>query len=195
MVGAAVMVMSVFALAPAASATVGVGVGADALTPNTAVRAGSHVALPSLYVVNTGTETVRIGIAVERLVRGSAGAPVPIGWVHVAPTSVELSPRASTYVGVTLFVPVGATSGRYRTDLVASASTRPVPGRTSARVGAAAATEVSFTIAGNAPAKAASEGPSRRWWAAVVLLFGALAAGTVWWRRSGLRLRVRVERR
>jgi hypothetical protein len=172
--------------AAAAGTGMGAGVGADPIVLSQPARAGGAYALPSLYVVNTGSVTATYRITLQRL-PGQHGLTVPPGWVQIAPSQVSLSPGRSIMVGLRLVVPKRATHGRYASGLLATALAGR--GGTNVATGAAAATDLRFTIAGGAPPRSAL--PFRN------LLLGAIpllagAAFLVW---HGRGYSIRIERR
>src|SRR3982074_1449235 len=73
----------------------GPGVGAPPITLSETAIPGHSYTLPSLYLVNTGTETSRYGVRVARLEQGQQ-RDVPTSWVAVASTTLNLDPKAST---------------------------------------------------------------------------------------------------
>ena len=162
-------------------ASIGAGVGAVPLVPVGAVRLGEPTRVNDLYVVNTGTVRAAYRITVSRLRRDSRRV-VPLAWVELRRTRLVLSPRGAAWVPVALRVPAGAPPGSYATNLIASTT---APGaRGSARFGAAAAADLTFTI----PGRSGSGLPLPP-----LLILGALALGaaaTYGVSRSGVRLRV-----
>jgi hypothetical protein len=170
----------------AAGTGIGAGVGANPIVLSDPARAGSVYALPSLYVVNTGSITATYRITLQRLPH-QRGLDVPKSWVQIAPTEVRLAPGRSILVGLKLSVPKQATNGRYGSGLVATA----VLGEAgkSVATGAAAATDLRFTVMGRLH-------PGSGFPVGIVLLVGipVLAAAAFWeWHRRGYS--IRVERR
>jgi hypothetical protein len=184
--GAAAVALLLLLLAAApAGASVGVGVGAAPLRLAGPARPGGHYRLPSLYVVNTGTQTSDYLVRVQRLGHPT-GRAVPASWVHLGRAQLRLLPRQHTLVPVTVSVPDDAASGAYGTDLVASTVMKQ-PGHGTA-LGAAAADRLIFTV--DAPGRGFSWPP----WAGYLLLALAGAALAVLSARR-LGLRVQIERR
>ena len=181
---ATVLLLVLLSVAPA-WASVGVGVGAVPLRLAAPARPGGHYRLPSLYVVNTGTQTSDYLVRVQPLGH-PPGRAVPAAWVHLGRTRLRLRPRHHALIPVTLAVPTGAAAGAYRTDLIAStAMTRLGHG---AALGAAAADRLSFTV--DSPGRGLTWPP----WLGYLLL--ALAgAGVFVFAARRLGLRIQIERR
>ena len=174
-------------LARPASASIGVGVQANPVSLNGVAHPGGSYPLPSLYVVNTGTQAESMTVRVERLSSGP-GRTIPQSWIRVDNLGGLLPPKQSARISLELVAPADAAPGDYVSDIVVTGSTAPVAG---INFGAAAATRLEFRIT---PGPAAGSWLSPRawtWWAIGGL---ALAIAAIFgWRRSGLR--IRVERR
>lgn len=180
--GLAALAVPAASAAPAPKkASVGAGVGARPLQLGTNARAGGRYHLPSLYVVNTGNRPSTYRVRIERL-GTETGRDVPAAWVRLARTHLRLQPHKSALIPVSLVLPEHAAGGDYRTNLVVGTSMRR-PGR-GAALGAAAADQLSFTIAT----------PGFSWSSPWVLypLLGLLAVGAlvVTIRRLGLRIEI-----
>jgi hypothetical protein len=130
-----------------ASATIGAGVGASPLQLSKSLTPGNTYRLPSLYVLNTGTEQATYHIRAAR-VDGKGGTTLPTGWVAALQNDITLQPNQHTLVPLSLNVPAQAPGGEYETDVVASASTPHSAGSTA--VGAGAATLLRATVVGHA---------------------------------------------
>jgi len=166
---------------PAAQASVGVGVQAAPVRLGQAARAGGSYALPSVYVVDTGTQDESISIRVERR-DGDAGRAVPSSWVRATGPGLRLSAHQSARVPLELVVPAGAKPGRYLSDIVVSGSAVTSVGR--ANLGVAAATALEFSVTPGAPP--APFLPTWTWWLLGSLMaLGLIVAGI---HRSGLRV-------
>jgi len=182
---AAILALAALSLPSFAAATIGTGVGATPLRLIARAEPGRQYRLPSLFVVNTGTQTSDYVVHV-RHVDLKPGREVPASWVHVARTRLRLRAHKHALVGVVLSVPKSAANGDYRTDLVVGTSTRR-PG-SGAALGAAAADGLIFTVGG--PTTYPWSSP---WfWVAVFGLVAALLLRTLV-RRLGIR--VQLERR
>jgi hypothetical protein len=175
-------------LARPASASIGVGVQASPVSLSGAAHPGASYALPSLYVVNTGTQAESMSVRVERLSAGP-GQAIPESWIHIASLSGQLPPKQSARIPLELVVPAGAKAGDYVSDIVVTGSTAPVAA--GVNFGAAAATKLEFTVTPGPPAGSWLSLPGWTWWTLGGLV--VLAAAILGWRRSGLR--IRVERR
>jgi len=171
---------------PATSyASIGVGVQAGPVRLTGAAHPGGQYALPSVYVVNTGTQPESITIRIERISPG-AGRTVPAAWISVTSGPVRLSHAQSARIGLRLVVPRAATPGRYFSDVVAKGSAALAAG--GANLGVAAATDLEFTVAPGVPSAGWFSAPG--WllpYVAVVIVLGAVVAAI---RRTGLRIRI-----
>lgn len=180
-VPAALLVLVCFPLPSQAS--IGIGVQNGPVRLGRVAHPGDSYTLPSVSVINTGTQTEAVTVRVERLSRGP-GLAVPPSWVHVTGPSVRLSPHRATRIPLGLAVPGDAKPGAYLSDIVVVAATRISAGK--ANLGVAAATKLEFSV-GPALASGAAV-PGWTWWAMGGLFFLAAAAFGI--RRSGLRIRV-----
>jgi hypothetical protein len=175
-------------LAGAASASIGVGVQANPVTLNGAAHPGGSYPLPSLYVVNTGTQAESMTVRVERLSPGP-GRTIPPSWIRVDKLGGQLPPKQSARISLELVAPAGAAPGDYVSDIVVTGSTAPAAA--GINFGAAAATRLEFRITpGPAPGSWLSLS-AWTWWVTGGLVL--TVAAIFGWRRSGLR--IRVERR
>jgi hypothetical protein len=184
----AVGLVPLLGLSPSASASIGVGVQANPVSLGQVAHPGASYPLPSLYVVNTGTQAESMSARVERLSPGAAHT-VPASWIHISALRGQLMPERSAQFSLELVLPSDAKPGTYQSDIVVSGSTAPVSA--GINLGAAAATKLEFRIT---PAPGAGSWFSISAWkwgviGGVVLLAAALLG----WRRTGLR--IRVERR
>jgi hypothetical protein len=169
----------------AADASVGVGVQGVPVRLAGAARAGSHYRLPSVYVVNTGTQTEAISVKVERLSPGS-GRVVPASWVKVLGPTPRLRAHEAGHLALELLVPSGAVSGACMSDVVVDGSAAITVGRTN--LGVAAATKIEFAVLPGAGKGLFPRVPPWTWGAGggAVLLALVIAA----MRRAGIRVRV-----
>ena len=147
---------------------------------------GGSYQLPSLYVINVGTEAAIYQVRVQRLDTGS-GRTVPVGWVKVGINNFALQPQESRLVPLQLAVPADAESGAYVSDLIAWTATATSGG--GASLGSSAATLRQFRVEAGAGAGSSLPG----WAGSVALVIGAILLVVLLVRFSGLRLR--VERR
>jgi len=167
-----------------ARASIGVGVQANPVSLSGAAHPGASYALPSLYVVNTGTQAESMSVRVVR--RTGPGRAIPGSWIHIGSLSGQLPPKQSARIALELVTPADAEPGNYVSDIVVTGATAPVAAGVS--FGAAAATKLEFTITPGPSAGSWLSVPAWTWWAAGGLVI--LAAATFGWRRSGLRIRV-----
>lgn len=180
--------MVLLGVAPAAHASIGVGVQADPVRLGSVAHPGGSYSLPSLYVVNTGTQAESISVRVERMSSGP-GRTVPASWIRIEAPRGQLGPRQQVLIPLRL-VPAGnAEPGSYRSDIVVTGSAGAVSG--GVRFGAAAATALEFRLTPG-PAPGGWLGVQAwRWWLTVVLV--VLAATVFGVRRSGLRVRIETK--
>src|SRR2546423_4045049 len=172
-----------------AEASLGTGVGASPITLAHPVRPGYTYQLPSLYVVNTGTEGSDYGVHVARLSPGTE-RDVPVSWVHIGKPRFHLEPNQSTTVPLNLALPDNAPPGDYLTNLVAG--TLP-PGQTGGvALGAAAAGKLTFTVT---PAPGIGvPWPWPLWVYGLIALVLLTSGGIYLFRRSGIRIQVQRKR-
>ena len=164
-------------------ASVGVGVQGNPVRLGAVAHPGGSYTLPSVAVINTGTEDETISVRVERLSRGP-GLTVPPSWVHATGPDVSLSPQQTARIPLGLEVPTDAKPGTYLSDIVVVGSANVSAGQ--ANLGAAAATTLEFKIVpGAVPGSAI---PGWTWWALGLLVI--LAAAAIGVRRSSLWARI-----
>ena len=184
----AVLAGALLALPQAAQASVGVGIQAGPVRLSGAAHPGQTVALPSVSVVNAGTQRESIRVVVRRYPRGG-GRPVPPSWVRPGMRSVQLAPHHAIRIPLELVVPAGAKPGAYLSDIVAVAS-----GQLSAdgaNLGAGAATLLEFRVAPDPAAGFWSSVFTPTLWALLIVILLAAVVFAV--RKSGLRIRVERE--
>jgi hypothetical protein len=183
----AVTVVALPGFTSPAAASIGVGVQANPVSLGTVAHPGASYALPSLYVVNTGTQAESMSARVERLSTGP-GQTIPASWIHITSLNGQLLPKQSAQMSLELVTPPGAKPGDYASDIVVTGSASPVSA--GINLGAAAATDLKFAIT-PAPAGSWLSLSAWKWWVICgLLLLAVIMAG--WW-SSGLR--IRVERR
>jgi hypothetical protein len=184
----AVLAGALVAIPQAAQASVGVGIQAGPVRLSGVAHPGQSVALPSVSVVNAGTQPESIRIVVQRSPR-SDGRPVPPSWVRPGTPSVQLAPHHAIRVPLELVVPTSAKPGAYVSDIVAVAG-----GQVSARgakLGAGAATLLQFRVAAAPAAGFWWSVFTQTLWALLILILLAVVVFAV--HRSGLRVRVERE--
>ena len=164
-----------------ARASIGVGVQANPVSLTGTAHPGASYALPSLYVVNTGTQAESMSVRVVR--RTGPGLAIPGSWIHIGALRGQLPPKQSARIALELITPGDAEPGNYVSDIVVTGSTAPVAG---VNFGAAAATKLEFKITPGPPG--GSWFPGWTWWVIGGLVI--LAAASFGWRRSGLRIKV-----
>jgi hypothetical protein len=179
-----------------AYASVGVGIQADPVRLGSVAHPGGTYTLPSLYVVNTGTEPESLSFQVERLSSGTAtgttgttgttpetGHLVSPSWIQISSLGAQLAPGKSAEIALKLTPPGDAKAGSYSSDIVVTGSNGTVTSG-DVRFGAAAATGLEFSIVPNPP----SGIPAWRWWAVAALIVIAGIYFTI--RRTGFRIRI-----
>lgn len=127
-----------------AEASIGVGVQAGPVRLGSIAHPGGNYQLPSVYVVDTGTEAELISLRIDQPTHGK-GRGIPPSWVQGTGASVRLAPHQSARIPLSLAVPADATPGTYLSDLVVGGSTVISSGQ--ANFGAAAATTLEFRVA------------------------------------------------
>jgi len=170
--------------AQAAQASIGVGVQANPVQLTAAVRPGGSYPLPSLYVVNTGTEAETISVEVKRMSSGP-GQTIPAAWIRVGDSGEQLQPRQQALIPLQLNTPASAKPGRYRSDLVVTGSGAATG---AIHFGAAAATELEFSVVpGPAPGGFLGLALWKWWLIGILAVFGLAVYGI---RHLGLRIRI-----
>jgi hypothetical protein len=181
--GLIVMVGVTLGLAASADASIGVGIQSNPVLLNGDAHPGGSYPLPSLYVVNTGTEAESVTVQVERLVTGTRSDwTVPGSWIQVADQGTQLAPGQSAQIPLELHPSGNARPGSYATDLVVTGSATDAGGG-DVRFGAAAATGLEFKVT-PAPATGVA---AWRWW--LVAALAVLTVIIVIIQRTGLRIR------
>jgi hypothetical protein len=170
-------------LAGPARASIGVGVQANPVSLSGVAHPGASYALPSLYIVNTGTQAESMSVRIVR--RTGPGLAIPGSWIHIGSLSGQLPPKQSARIALELATPGDAKPGSYASDIVVTGSTARVAG---VNFGAAAATKLEFKITPGPPGGSWLSLPAWMWWIIDGLVI--LAAAGFGWRRSGLRIRV-----
>jgi hypothetical protein len=147
---------------------------------------GSSYQLPTVRVRNPGTIASGYRMAIQPI--ADTLAPDE-GWFVFTPASFELDPEARQPVEVTLRLPADAEAGTYE----ALVSAQVAPAGEGARVGAAAATRLTFQVAATPPPREpppVALGPAAGW------LLGLLVLLALWLLvRLARRYNVRIERR
>jgi len=184
----AVLAGALVAVPQAAQASVGVGIQADPVRLSGVAHPGQTVALPSVSVVNAGTQRESIRVVVKPYPRGG-GRPVPPSWVRPGGPSVQLAPRHAIRISLDLVVPADAKPGAYLSDIEAIVSGQA--SASGANLGAGAATLLEFRVAPDpAPGFWWSVFIQTLWALLIVILLVAVVFAV---RRSGLRVRVERE--
>ncbi len=142
---AAVLLMLTMSMSmSAAHAESGAGVGANPIVLTEIAHPGHRYSLPSLYVINPGTDPSAYRIGMQLLGRNQSRS-VPATWLQFGHDDIVLNPQQSTSVALTLVVPHDAPPGTYLSLIVASTAPSGNVGGTT--LGAAAATELRFSVA------------------------------------------------
>jgi MYXO-CTERM domain-containing protein len=178
----------------AAEADKGVGVTLGKIDVEDRLVGGGGYALPPLGVVNTGTEASEYEVKIGFQVDDPRKQPHP-GWFDVEPRRFRLDAGESRTVKVDLTLPTGATPG----DYFALIEAHIVNEGQGAVIGAAAATQLSFTVKPSSWLQA-QRVRINRWidesqpWSSMAAL-GALALLGLGALRRWAPIRIRVERR
>jgi hypothetical protein len=188
LLGVALLGLALLGLAQPASASIGVGVQANPVSLDGMAHPGASYVLPSLYVVNTGTQAESMTARVERLSAGP-GQTIPASWIHITSLAGQLLPKQSAQIPLELVTPSDAKPGNYVSDIVVTGSVGPASA--GINFGAAAATDLKFTITPGPATGSWLSFPTWKWLVICALALLAVIIGG--WRRAGLR--IRVERR
>jgi hypothetical protein len=138
----AAAVIGALAVAAAdAHADRGVGVNLGRIRIEDHLKPGGSYSLPVLGVVNTGDEPSEYEVVINHL-QGEDKLPPPPGWFSVQPDRFSLEPGRVQTVRIRLTLPTEAEPGDYFAFIEAHLA--PTGG--AATVGAAAATQLSFTV-------------------------------------------------
>lgn len=168
-----------------AYASIGVGIQSNPVLLDGVAHPGGTYTLPSLYVVNTGTEAESVSVQVEHLVASASHAwNVPRSWIQVADQGTQLAPAQSAQIPLQLHPSGNARSGNYSTDLVVTGSAADTYDDGNVKFGAAAATGLEFRVTPNPPQAIAAW----KWWLLTALII--LTTIVVVIRRTGFRIRI-----
>jgi hypothetical protein len=122
-------------------ASVGVGISPGIIRVDRQLLPGQHYNLPSVQVMNTGTEASDYEMEIARMAEQQELEP-PAEFIVMSPTHFHLEPGASQTVSLSLSIPVKAKPGDYLGYIEA----HPVAEVGGVSVGVAAATKLYFTI-------------------------------------------------
>lgn len=189
--GVVVGSVAVLGFASPARASIGVGVQADPVRLSGTAHPGGSYALPSLFVVNTGTEPEAISVQVKRLSSGP-GQAIPASWIRISGLGEQIQPRQQVLIPLQLSTPGDARPGSYRSDIVVTGYSA-ADGATAygVRFGAAAATELEFKITPGATSSGWLGLPAWKWWLSGLVVLLALAVFGI--RHTGLRVRIETK--
>ncbi len=124
-----------------AHADVGVGVSLGNIKVEDALTPGGHYRLPTLSVLNTGSEPSQFEVVVSFAADQREKRP-PEEWFVFAPQRFSLEPAGAQAVAISLDLPANAEPGDYFAFLEA----HPIAERQGVSIGVAAATKLSFSI-------------------------------------------------
>lgn len=176
------------------SADVGVAIDIGAIDVSQRLSKGGRYQLPTIGVRNPGTEASAYAMDVS-FIQGQAGRRVPPAWFTFTPATFTLEPGATQAVRVSVEIPANAPPDAYKALLEARVAT---PGE-GARVGAAAASQLSFTVKPSTVLEAwllrgrLTLDGGAPW--SYLLLALLLLGSALWWVRGRFRLDLRVQRR
>lgn len=126
---------------PPAHADVGVGVSLGTIKVDDALTPGGHYRLPTLSVLNTGSDPAQFEVVVSFAADQREKRPAQ-EWFAFAPQRFPLAPADSQAVAISLDLPASAEPGDYFAFLEA----HPIAERQGVSIGVAAATKLSFSI-------------------------------------------------
>ena len=136
-----VAMMATAGFQPPAHADVGVGVSLGNIKVDDVLTPGGHYRLPTLSVLNTGSESGHFEVVVSYAADQREKRP-PEEWFSFTPQRFPLEASASQAVAITLDLPASSTPGDYFAFLEA----HPVAEGQGVTIGVAAATKLSFSI-------------------------------------------------
>jgi hypothetical protein len=169
---------------PAAAQQQGVAIDLGRIDVDEELTQGERYQLPTLGVRNPGTAASEYHMTIQPV----AGTDAPAAtWFSFSPTSFGLEPDARQPVEVALEIPADAAGG----DYAALIAVEVAPDGEGARVGAAAASRLTFSISATAVADAPPaprpRDTARLPWLVILLIL--LLALLIWvWRRYDLRI-------
>ncbi|MBV9451166.1 MAG: hypothetical protein JO345_35300 [Streptosporangiaceae bacterium] len=189
--GIAVGFVAVLGFASPARASIGVGVQADPVRLGVTAHPGGSYSLPSLFVVNTGTEPEAISVQVKRLSSGP-GQAIPASWIRIGSIGEQIQPRQQVLIPLQLSTPGDARPGSYRSDIVVTGSSAAAGSAAGGvRFGAAAATGLEFKIVPGATSSGWLGLPAWKWWLSALVVLLALVVFGI--RHTGLRVRIETK--
>lgn len=142
---AAVMLASALVLclgAGYALAQAGVGIAPGVINVDESLSPGGYYKLPSVQVINTGTEASQYEVVLAHMEKQEELQPTE-DFLSFSPNSFHLEAGASQAVSVTLDIPVRAKSGDYLAYIEAHPVSQAAGGTS---VGVAVATKLFFTV-------------------------------------------------
>lgn len=125
-------------------ASVGVGVGTGKIQIQKTLVPGGIYELPTVPVLNTGTQLSNYGMDIEYL-QGQQQLQPSKDWFSLSPSTFSISPQKVQSVKITLTIPIKARPGNYFAYIEAYPIKTAVTGVT--RINIAAATKLYFTVA------------------------------------------------
>lgn len=139
----AILLLMVCALLPAAAVRADIGVAIDIgrIDVDQQLSKGGSYALPRIGVRNPGSEATTYQMAVSQI-QGQPQRAAPETWFAFSPSRFTLEPGATEPVRITLEVPTDAEPDDYAALLQAQIA----PSGEGAQVGAAAASQLTFTV-------------------------------------------------
>ncbi len=139
-----VIVLGVLILSSPAFARIGVGVGTGKIQVDEVLKPGSISKIPSVVVINTGSEASNYTISVEYQENAPEMRPEK-SWIRFSPKEFYLEAGERKPVEIEIVLPVkGVVPGDYFAFLSAHPVQEFEPGKTS--IGVAAASRLYFTV-------------------------------------------------
>lgn len=180
---AAASLMLVLVWPAAARADQGVAVDLGRVDVEEVLDPGQRYALPALGVRNPGSVVTSYVVELRQI--EDAGLAVTQDWLQVSPASLTLAPNERRELAPVLVVPEDAGSGQYD----ALIAVRMAGEGDGARVGAAAATRLSFRVGATpAPAPEADRFGGDGWRIGLVVAMVVVGVIVPW--RAGWRIRL-----
>jgi hypothetical protein len=125
----------------AALADIGVAIDLGRIDVEQRLSKGGSYQLPVIGVRNPGSEAAAYQMGVSSI-QGQPERPPPAGWFRFSPDRFTLEPGATQPVQITLDIPAGAEPDDYAALLQAQIA----PSGEGAQIGAAAASQLTFTV-------------------------------------------------
>jgi hypothetical protein len=139
----ALLIFTIFYIAPLVNARIGVGVGTGKIVVTDKLKPGQIYKFPSVAVLNTGDEDGIYGLSIQYHEQQPELKP-PLEWFSFDPNNFDLKPSEAKSVDVLVNIPLNAVPGEYFAYLEATPKKKTIDGITAVSVAAAA--KLYFTV-------------------------------------------------